>query len=134
MSLKLGKVVKLDDFCCLVCTEIFMCFKMSSIKYCWLIYIWTKDHCLWYHQNAVTYELEGGCAIVPCVFLSFNWLTLTFEMYFVRFHHEAASSMQPWDETMIHKKLFIGKSLYVQFFLLTSKTARSFKAKLKVFN
>ena len=31
--------------------------------------------------------------ILPCVFYTFNWLTLTSEMYFVRFHPEVTSCL-----------------------------------------
>ena len=39
--------------------------------------------------------------ILPCVFYTFNWLTLTSEMYFVRFHPEVTSCL-----------LFRGKTKY----------------------
>ena len=38
-------------------------------------------------------SLKVDVPILPCVFYTFNWLTLTFEMYFVRFHPEVTSCL-----------------------------------------
>ena len=45
--------------------------------------------------------LKVDVPILPCVFYTFNWLTLTSEMYFVRFHPEVTSCL-----------LFRGKTKY----------------------
>ena len=37
--------------------------------------------------------LKVDVPILPCVFYTFNWLTLTSEMYFVRFHPEVTSCL-----------------------------------------
>ena len=37
--------------------------------------------------------------ILPCVFYTFNWLTLTSEMYFMRFHPEVTSCLLSRGET-----------------------------------
>ena len=50
----------------------------------------------------IKFEWSHGCfriylkmdvPILPCVFYTFNWLTLTSEMYFVRFHPEVTSCL-----------------------------------------
>ena len=38
-------------------------------------------------------NLKVDVPILPCVFYTFNWLTLTSEMYFVRFHPEVTSCL-----------------------------------------
>ena len=38
-------------------------------------------------------QLKVDVPILPCVFYTFNWLTLTSEMYFVRFHPEVTSCL-----------------------------------------
>ena len=40
-----------------------------------------------------TETLKVDVPILPCVFYTFNWLTLTSEMYFVRFHPEVTSCL-----------------------------------------
>ena len=44
----------------------------------------------WLH---VLNYLKVDVPILPCVFYTFNWLTLTSEMYFVRFHPEVTSCL-----------------------------------------
>ena len=52
--------------------------------------------------NTVPYYLFGYCnmqilkmdvSILTCIFFTFNWLTLTAEMHFVKFHPEVASCL-----------------------------------------
>ena len=38
-------------------------------------------------------ELKVDVPILTCIFFTFNWLTLTFEMHFVKFHPEVASCL-----------------------------------------
>ena len=45
---------------------------------------------IWYFVNNC---LKVDVPILPCVFYTFNWLTLTSEMYFVRFHPEVTSCL-----------------------------------------
>ena len=47
-------------------------------------------HYIWKNPNNV---LKVDVPILPCVFYTFNWLTLTSEMYFVRFHPEVTSCL-----------------------------------------
>ena len=37
--------------------------------------------------------LKMDMLILTCIFFTFNWLTLTSEMHFVKFHHEVASCL-----------------------------------------
>ena len=56
-------------------------------------------------------SLKVDVPILPCVFYTFSWLTLTSEMYFVRFHPEVTSCLptlhrqnkvcNPGDEAMM---------------------------------
>ena len=39
------------------------------------------------------FDLKVDVPILPCIFYTFNWLTLTSEMYFVRFHPEVTSCL-----------------------------------------
>ena len=41
----------------------------------------------------IVLRLKVDVPILPCVFFPFNWLTLTSEMYFVRFHPEVTSCL-----------------------------------------
>ena len=41
----------------------------------------------------VLLPLKVDVPILPCVFYTFNWLTLTSDMYFVRFHPEVTSCL-----------------------------------------
>ena len=38
-------------------------------------------------------HLKGDMPILTCIFFTFNWLTLTSEMHFVKFHPEVASCL-----------------------------------------
>ena len=41
-------------------------------------------------------HLKVNMPILTCIFFTFNWLTLTSEMYFVRFYPEVASCLLSW--------------------------------------
>ena len=48
------------------------------------------------HPTAASLDLillKVDVPILPCAFYTFNWLTLTSEMYFVRFHPEVTSCL-----------------------------------------
>ena len=73
--------------------------------------------------------------ILTCIFFTFNWLTLTSEMHFVRFYPEVASCllsrgkrkyMHPWGEAImkIHKKLFSGIPFNFTLFVISPKLQR----------
>ena len=70
--------------------------------------------------------------ILTCIFFTFNWLTLTSEMHFVKFHPELASYLlsrgkrryaPPGDEAImkIHKKLFSGIPFNFTLFVISPK-------------
>ena len=75
--------------------------------------------------------------ILKCVFLTFNWLTFTSKMYFVKFHPschspEAKERMHPWkwgcyENTF--KKLFSGIPLNFHF-VLYLRNYKEFKAEI----
>ena len=84
---------------------------------------WGTDQ-LWRKQ--IICKLKVDVHILPCVFFTFNWLTLIPEMHFFEVSpwysflftlQRQKKSMQPGDEAMmkIHKKLFIGIPLNVTF-------------------
>ena len=72
--------------------------------------------------------------ILTCIFFTFNWLTLTSEMHFVKFHPEVASCLlsrgkkvcTPGDEAVmkIHKKLFPGIPFNFTLFVVSPKLQR----------
>ena len=43
--------------------------------------------------SVLNWHLKVDVPILPCVFYTFNWLILTSEMYFVRFHPEVTSCL-----------------------------------------
>ena len=72
--------------------------------------------------------LKVDMPILMCIFFTFNWLTLTSEVHFVKFHPEVASCLlsrgkrkycTPGDEAImkIHKKLFSGIPINFTFLL-----------------
>ena len=64
--------------------------------------------------------------ILPCVFYTFNWLTLTSEMYFVRFHPEVTSCLLSRGKT---KYATLGMRLwckYIRNYLLVYQLASHF--------
>ena len=44
-------------------------------------------------ETAPGYIVKGGCAYFNLYIFTFNWLTLTSEMHFVKFHPEVASCL-----------------------------------------
>ena len=69
------------------------------------------------------------------IYIFHNWLTLTFEMHFVKFHSEVDSCLlsrgkrkvcTPGDEAImkIHKKLFSGIPINFMFFVISPKLQR----------
>ena len=44
-------------------------------------------------QNQIIFHLKMDMPILTCVFFTFNWLTLTSEMHFVKFHPAEASCL-----------------------------------------
>ena len=66
--------------------------------YCWKAFFMTIFYTIW---SAIVALLVTACRFFPsslkvdvpiltCIFYTFNWLTLTFEMHFVKFHPEVA--------------------------------------------
>ena len=53
----------------------------------------TGKTCQMSQNNILRNGLKVDVPILPCVFYTFNWLTLTSEMYFVRFHPEVTSCL-----------------------------------------
>ena len=45
------------------------------------------------NMRVISLRLKVDVPILPCVFYTFEWLTLTSEMYFVRFHPEVTSCL-----------------------------------------
>ena len=77
-------------------------------------------------------KLKVDVHILPCVFFTFNWLTLIPEMHFFEVSpwysflftlQRQKKVCNPGDEAMmkIHKKLFIGISLNVTFSFISQK-------------
>ena len=46
-----------------------------------------------FHYYMSYNSVKGGLPILSCIFFTFNWLTLTSEMHFVKFHPEVASCL-----------------------------------------
>ena len=136
------------------------CIQLSCACYlppCWHLCIWIFDYfwCIWIplqvhivsclvavEQPEVLVNLEkynGSCImlkvdmpILTCIFFTFNWLTLTSEMHFLKFHPEVASCLlsrgkrkvcTPGDEAImkIHKKLFSGILFNFTLFVISPK-------------
>ena len=54
----------------------------------------TLEVASWFLYMASVYNnLKVDMPILTCIFITFNWLTLTSEMHFVKFHPEVASSL-----------------------------------------
>ena len=80
-------------------------------------------------------SVKGDMPILTCIFFTLDWLTLTSEMYFVKFHCEVAScllfrgkrkyaplGMRPIMK--IHKKLFSGIPINFTFVVRSPKLQR----------
>ena len=83
------------------------------------------------YDNALKVDMP----ILTCIFFTSNWLILTSEMHFVKFHPEVASCLfsrgkkkvyTPGDEAImkIHKKLFSGIPINFTFFVISPKLQR----------
>ena len=46
-----------------------------------------------YPNSQISCNLKVDVPILTCIFYTFNWLTLTSEMHFVKFHPEVASCL-----------------------------------------
>ena len=77
-------------------------------------------------------HLKVDMPILTCIFFTFNWLTLTSEMHFVKFHPEVASCLlsrdkvcTPGDEAIIKiHKLFSGIAFNFTLFVISPKLQR----------
>ena len=80
--------------------------------------------------------LKVDIPILTCTFFTFNWLTLTPEMHFVKFHPKVVSCLLSrgkrkyaplGDEAImkIHKKLFSGIPINFTFFVISPKLKRT---------
>ena len=78
--------------------------------------------------------LKVDVPILPCVFYTFNWLTLTSEMYFVRFHPEVTSCLLSRGKT---KYATLGMRLwwkYIRNYLLVYQLTSHFLPYLQNYN
>ena len=80
-------------------------------------------------------SLKVDMPILTCIFFTFNWLTLTSEMYFVKFHPEVTSCLLSRGKRKyaplgmrllwkIHKKLFSGILFNFTLFVISPKLQR----------
>ena len=59
----------------------------------WYLFIYLFFFFIIFSIHWFLWTLKVDVPILPCVFYTFNWLTLTSEMYFVRFHPEVTSCL-----------------------------------------
>ena len=98
---------------------------------------WTLIYDIIQHKNTLTVDMP----ILTCIFFTFNWLTLTSEMHFVKFHPGVASCLlsrgkrkyAPLGMRLLWK--YIRNSFLVYHtFCYISKATKNLKLKLLICN
>ena len=74
-------------------TIIQKCFAIPESKYTFAIFIQGDIKSMLYTCINTANCLKVDMPILICIFFTFNWLTLTSEMHFVKFHPEVASCL-----------------------------------------
>ena len=105
-----------------------------TISHIWHLLLYGYQEAMTWQRSGYLNLLKVDMPILSCIFCTFNWLTLTSEMHFVKFHSEVASCLlsrskkvcTPGDEAImkIHKKLFSGIPINCTFFVISPKLQR----------